>query len=632
MLADSSRPGREGARQFAMYQGPALVLLLGLCAITIVSLAHPDQLTVTHSVTLDAAIQTASFVIALGTAYFALAQFLIYGYVSSLCVGLAFLIFAGGAAGMGLIPLILGRERALDWAPYGWGIERVAGGCALVAASILVDRHVSASLRGRLTAGAFCVGIVFNSMVALWTFYEGHTGVKRGVVVGIQIVAAMLFFIASGFFWRASRFSTLRWFLWLSFSLAIAGFAQLQYAINRYLPDLVGSADILDIVFFASILLALATQWSQQYRRLRWQTRELEALHSLMTVPVIEDVPAVVQHIVDTVGRSLSASARVLLSDRESSSQGDPLAKHMLHFQSESLAAGSNEDDNRIVVGFDEGERGTVAMGVPLRTSEQQVGMLVAIRGGADKFSSHDVRLLRAFGAQASVLLERSFLYEEVAAGAILQERSRLAREIHDGLAQHLAFLKMRVAWLQRSPAAVDATQLKDIEGVLETALIEARHAITTLRAEPNSASSTEAIVAYAEEFGQVSGLAVHVDIQSQVPGIGPKARVELLRIVQEAMNNVRKHAHASRIDVGINQQDGGAAVTIVDDGAGFQLDAGREGHFGLEIMRERAQSVGGTLDVESQPGAGTKVQVWVPVHDADLESGERRWLGAARG
>jgi two-component system nitrate/nitrite sensor histidine kinase NarX len=255
--------------------------------------------------------------------------------------------------------------------------------------------------------------------------------------------------------------------------------------------------------------------------------------------------------------------------------------------------------------------------------------MLIVSRAAGNQFSTHDVRLLRAFGTQASVLLERSMLYEEVAAGAILQERSRLAREIHDGLAQHLAFLKMRVAWLQRSSKSDDTSQLKDIESVLETALIEARHAITTLRAEPEGTSTAEAIDAYAQEFGQVSGLTVEVTSDSDVADVGPKTRVELLRVVQEALNNVRKHAQASNVSITILPDGTGMAVTIKDDGKGFSSDQNLNGHFGLEIMRERAESVGGSLDVRSFPDAGTQVCIWVPTHDAGSEVAEEDWVGS---
>jgi two-component system nitrate/nitrite sensor histidine kinase NarX len=270
------------------------------------------------------------------------------------------------------------------------------------------------------------------------------------------------------------------------------------------------------------------------------------------------------------------------------------------------------------IVAFEEGPGTQGGLAAPLQVRNNRIGTLIVARRSDEPFSAEDIRLLRACAAQASVLLDRSLLYEEVAAGAIMEERSRLAREIHDGLAQHLAFLKMRVAWLRRSPATIDARQLQDIEGVLGTALAEARQAITTLRSEPGTTTTVDAISSYAADFGRISGLEVHVETEDGTPDVGPRARVELLRIVQEALNNVRKHAGASRVDVALRRWAEGLEVRVRDNGQGFEPNAAPAGHFGLEIMRERAESIGGTLDISSQGGAGTQVVVWVPASGED--------------
>lgn len=195
-------------------------------------------------------------------------------------------------------------------------------------------------------------------------------------------------------------------------------------------------------------------------------------------------------------------------------------------------------------------------------------------------------------------------------------ERNRLGREIHDGIAQQLAFLKMQVGWLRRTPERVDAPQLERIEKGLEMALIEARHAIATLRAEPSDASTGEMIAAYLEEFGQVSGLNVEIDRSDGLPEVAATARVELLRIVQEALNNVRKHALADNVRVSICPDTSGVRIDIRDNGSGFETGQDLEGHFGLSIMRERAESVGGTLEIESAVGEGTCLHVWIPASD----------------
>lgn len=615
---------------FAAYEPPALVLFILLCLVTALSVYRPEFLNKGPNPALTVTIVSSALLIGLGAAYFALGEFILYGLLSSLYVGLAFLVLATTEAGFGLYPFIgdwLQHGNALE---YGWGVQRITGGVLLVAASLLVQRQVPVARRLRMVLYGTVTVFILAAVVILWVYFAQSHSVALNTAHALQLGSGGLFFAASFLFWRASKTTNRTWFFWLAFSLGIAGFAQIEYALHSYPLGVVQPGDILNIVFFAGILLALVAQWTQDYRRLRWQARELEALQVLMTAPVVEDVPAVVEHVVKVVGESLHASARVLVADREQKLMRDPLSEQMLHFDAEPQNGRTRADTDRVVVGFDDGPDGQMALGVPLQTSTRRLGMLVVLRAAGDEFTSYDMRLLRALGSQASVLLERSLLYEEVAAGAILEERSRLAREIHDGLAQHLAFLKMRVSWLQRSNTPIERRQLKDVEGVLETALIEARHAITTLRAEPQTTSTREAIQGYVEEFGQVAGITVDVHCAPDVPDVGPKARVELLRIVQESLNNVRKHAQATAVSVALSREESGLEVRICDNGAGFEVDRNLEGHFGLQIMSERATSVGGRFEVQSAPRQGAEVRIWVPLQDTDSADDARSWLRLA--
>jgi signal transduction histidine kinase len=249
-----------------------------------------------------------------------------------------------------------------------------------------------------------------------------------------------------------------------------------------------------------------------------------------------------------------------------------------------------------------------------------EFGFLIATRRTGAAFSETDEQFLQVCATQTALALERRMLREEIAATAILEERARLAREIHDGIAQHLAFLKMRVAWLQRSGHVPSGRDLADIEGVLETALAEARYAITTLRADPRGSSLAQALTRYAHEFAQIAGIEVAVEVASDCPEPGAKSRVELLRIVQEALNNVRRHAKATLIALQMRSQAGGLQVDVVDNGVGFPVVDGEPGHFGVQIMRERAEAVGGTLTLDSSEG-GTRVAVWVPATDQSDET-----------
>lgn len=117
------------------------------------------------------------------------------------------------------------------------------------------------------------------------------------------------------------------------------------------------------------------------------------------------------------------------------------------------------------------------------------------------------------------------------------------------------------------------------------------------------------------DRFGAETGLPVHVDLDASIDGLRRDRQVVLLRSTQEALANVRRHAAARQVVVRLGANAHGAAVDIVDDGAGF--DAGRQQGFGLAGMRRRVEQVGGSVDVDSAPGRGTRVRVRIPLADA---------------
>jgi len=365
------------------------------------------------------------------------------------------------------------------------------------------------------------------------------------------------------------------------------------------------------VLMLAPGALTLGVRWAREHQRLRARTRELAALHSLATPPVTSDVAAVVQHITDVVGVALGADTRVELNV--------PWAAHGVAESRPQTAPedGYTSPSHSVRPPEPLHEPGLRRISIPLVSELRLLGIMSVERGDGPAFTLQERRLLDVFGAEAAALLERSHRYEGVAAAAVLEELSRLAREIHDGLAQHLAFLKMRVAWLQRSTAPVENKSLQDIETVLETALAEARQAISTLRAEPSGTSTAQAICEYARQFAQLSDLKVSIDADDNVPEVAPRARVELLRVVQEALNNVRKHAHSSAVQIQIQRWADSLVVCVQDDGSGFPPGQERGGHFGLDIMTERAESIGGSLEVTSSPGTGTVVCIHVPLQFA---------------
>lgn len=575
------------------FDAPAAALVVVLGGLYVLSLARSDSTILGHSFLFEAVIVTTAIIITLGAAYFALTEFFFYGSVAILLLGLAFLLLSAGNATMGLVPLLAGWQMRLQSAQLLLGDEQLVAGVLLVAAGLVGTRTVPQVERRRWTGLSVAAALALSALAALYVYVAGPLPAGSQLLQAQRLGAGILYLTASALFWYSGKRYARAWFIWLSLNFCVGGFAQLLSPGHAYVPHAVQLGDLLRLVFFAGILLGLVAEWGRGYRLLRTQTRELEVLHSLMTAPNLQNIDDVVRHIARVVGDALRASVEVVVFP--STSDG--------------MQAAQSDDDG--LPGSPNGEPGRLS--VALEARGRTLGRLMAARPVDTPFTAGERRLLWIFSAQAASLVDRSLLYEEMAAGAILEERSRLAREIHDGLAQHLAFLKMRVTWLKRASAAIEPDQLQDIEGMLTTALAEARQAITTLRSGPIAAAATEAVQSYAAEFSQVSGLRVVTECREDVPDVGPRARVELLRIVQEALNNVRKHANASAVWIVLENDSGGLGVQIVDDGAGFHPENEHDGHFGTEIMRERAESIGGSLLITSLPGQGTRVSVWVP-------------------
>lgn len=199
----------------------------------------------------------------------------------------------------------------------------------------------------------------------------------------------------------------------------------------------------------------------------------------------------------------------------------------------------------------------------------------------------------------------------------ILQERARLAREIHDGLAQTLAFLKIEIGRAENFLAEGDSGQaariLKNSSRTLGDAYLDARQAIENLRRAPDD--RLEGWLAQAaENFAALSGLTVetHLQLSHDFPA---HVQVQLIRIVQEALTNVRKHARARCVSIAAWEEDGEARIEVQDDGCGFRpADPLAAARFGLRGMRERAESVGAEFQVVARPNGGTVIRLSIPL------------------
>lgn len=198
---------------------------------------------------------------------------------------------------------------------------------------------------------------------------------------------------------------------------------------------------------------------------------------------------------------------------------------------------------------------------------------------------------------------------------AILGERMRLAREIHDGLAQTLAFLKIEVGraerFLEQGKSDSAARVLHDSTRTLSDAYLDARQAIENLRRVPDG-STADWLKQVAEDFESVAGQSVATDFQLSHE-LSINVKVQMIRIVQEALTNVRKHAEASHVSLTARESDENIIVEVKDNGRGFAVDLPGATHFGLRGMRERAEAIGAEVHVFSCPSNGTTVRLSVP-------------------
>jgi signal transduction histidine kinase len=229
---------------------------------------------------------------------------------------------------------------------------------------------------------------------------------------------------------------------------------------------------------------------------------------------------------------------------------------------------------------------------------------------GAIADQRSDLRALRS----AYTALDRMRVND--AERAALEERARLAREIHDGLAQHLWFAKLKFERLAGTLADEDQSLAAEVTQALDAAIVEAREALVTMRASvTEDVPFADMLQRTIDDFEDRSGLRVEFAMPTGMPiALAPRVQVELLRIVSEALTNVHKHADATTVRISAEVDRGELLISITDNGHGFVPDEAFDQGLGLRGMRERARLVSGSLLVASELSGGTTVQVRVPV------------------
>jgi signal transduction histidine kinase len=257
-------------------------------------------------------------------------------------------------------------------------------------------------------------------------------------------------------------------------------------------------------------------------------------------------------------------------------------------------------------------------LAVALKVESNIIGILAVINkvGG---FTRDDLRIISLFADQAAIVIEQTQLHQQVEQMAVMEERQRLARELHDSVTQALYSINLYAEAARRALTAdKKRTAMENIKKLRETtreAILEMRLLVFELHPvileEEGLIAALQARLAAVENR---SGLRTEIKIEGkkQLPISVEK---ELYRIAQEGLNNIVKHAQASNLRINVIYRDDTVCMELWDDGIGFDLQSARScGGMGLRGMEERVQKIGGVLAIETSPGTGTKITVMVPL------------------
>ncbi len=255
-------------------------------------------------------------------------------------------------------------------------------------------------------------------------------------------------------------------------------------------------------------------------------------------------------------------------------------------------------------------------LGVPIRHGDEVLGIVfLSNKRTPGGFTEHDEELLTLFATHAAIALTNARLYERGRELTVIEERTRMARELHDAVTQKLFSLRLTAqaaAALLPTDQKRAAEELDRVRRLAGEALAELRSVIVELRpADLDRHGIVETLRKHVTLLDRLHP--VEICFHASAPGdLEPAVEVALLRVAQEAVHNALRHARAGRIDLRLSRENLRVTLEIADDGVGFDVDAVSARGLGLTSMGDRAESVGGRLSVSSAPGEGTTVRVEV--------------------
>ena len=363
---------------------------------------------------------------------------------------------------------------------------------------------------------------------------------------------------------------------------------------------------------------------------IRLRKRELQALRDLQSLRERTDLDgllkSLLQNLNDTLEAEyseLSTKTSELPGGANSVSYGDlPPSAHPLVEGALQTVISSGQP---VLLGDVSGERSALPgiralMAVPLLfRNETVVGALVVASRRVKVFNRRQLAMLQTVSSQAALVVQNVNLMAELEYKTMIDERNRLAREIHDGLAQTLGFLKLKMTQMKNFAEQDDYERVKETIPIcydtLADAYQEVRQAIDGLRITGDGLGLDGWLRQTVEEFKENSGLVVHISEPIEDAHLPAEIHAQLIRIVQEALNNIRRHARSQQAWVSCREIDGDLILEVRDDGVGFDIDdiPGPSQH-GLQGMRERAELMGADFQIISRPSQGAVISVRLPL------------------
>ncbi len=272
-------------------------------------------------------------------------------------------------------------------------------------------------------------------------------------------------------------------------------------------------------------------------------------------------------------------------------------------------------------------------LAVPLIVGARVVGELCVADRGQREFTEGERTLLAGLADMAAIAINNANLLERERGVAVLEERDRLAKEMHDSLAQILGYIHLKskatARTIEQGEARRGVEELQEIADLAHEAYVDVREAILGLRESVSPSRGLVGTLAeYVGKFSRQSGIAARFEPLESLPRLTPGAEVQLVRVIQEALTNVRKHSGARSVNVRMESVDHLLRISIEDDGRGFdvqRLQGGDGRQFGIQTIRERVERVGGRFQLESVPGAGTRVTIDLPLFEEGGRDGSNQ-------